>query len=178
MNPIFEFLSTGNTNSGLNEFYHPQSGLTFDETMCMPHDQFEARHDVIQWIFPTMTQSKAQPTSPYIRHSDMIDTNGINLGDIKESVRRAKNYYASFLSDNTDLWLVPYNHNHLRITRAIESISLFCSRREADVFLRYVTHLCSQNAFPISFTSYEYWQNAPEYGTSMQRRYGFFTVGG
>lgn len=145
------------------ENVHP-SGKTVSEWRAADDIAWENTHDVIQWMFPTMRPSKAQPHSPYLTvaevHAIRKDAKAV------ESLRDNKERYFNFLYSRGLIWRVSRNHNHLRITRVIESLSLLIGSREAATFLEHVNAMCLN--YPINDETRKYWQNAVDYGKEVK----------
>ena len=59
-------------------------------------------------------------------------------------------------------WLSPWNHNHLRITRILKSLSLLGLEREAQAFLDWLTDLFNAqgNHQTISMETFRYWKSS------------------
>ena len=129
MNPAIAFLN-GTTNP---------DGLTVGAVLAMTNDELEAKHDWVQWAFPTWQRSRYNPTAPIVLPSE---THG-DLLVAKANLVYLAERYLDFLSA-TRHWRHPNDHNHLRISRLIQSLRLFQLRSRAeDVY-----------AFAIRATSY------------------------
>jgi hypothetical protein len=63
----------------------------------------------------------------------------LDIDEIKESIlaqgnlAKSASWFLRFLERNNH-WITKYNHNHLRITRAIKSLRLLASDKAADEF--------------------------------------------
>jgi Opioid growth factor receptor (OGFr) conserved region len=102
-------------------------------------------HDYIQWVFPTRQPSGVNPLAPRVTE-DTVRTFARNL-DLRERLRRAFDRMLVFYGlgrraarieiDDTRfpararVWLHPGNHNHLRLTRIMDSLATLGLREEA-----------------------------------------------
>jgi hypothetical protein len=112
--------------------------------------QLERTHDYIQWLFPLTKRSAFNPSAP------ILDAKAISeflsrpklRANFRASLVRMLAFYglelvgdrplrivpsASF-SEQAENWLTPLNHNHLRITRILESLMLLGLEEEAAAF--------------------------------------------
>ena len=115
-------------------------------------DELELHHDYIQWLFPLPEPSGANASAPILTHDDistfnsepalgkallnsfdlMLDFYGLErAGHVGEwKVRRAGNF-----DERTRQWLMSGNHNFLRISRMLRSMSLLGLHEHARAFL-------------------------------------------
>lgn len=137
----------------------------------LPHSEFERYHTLIQWMFPTMTASACQPHSPVLTWEDAqrisVDAAAQN------NLLRGQQYMRRFYSGDVGgpLLLSHYDHNHLRITRVIESLSLLHSMELAQEFTAFVCHKNAAAGYPVNMKSVEYWNKARYYREHMKARY-------
>lgn len=130
----------------------------------MPHSEFERYHTLIQWMFPTMEASACQPHSPVLSWED------VKRIQVDEAARfnllRGQQYMRRFYSGEVGkpLLLSHRDHNHLRITRVIESLSLLHSPELAQEFTGFVCHHNATAGYPVNMESVEYWNKARYYG--------------
>ena len=92
----------------------------------------EQTHDFIQWMFPLTEKSMSVPGVPTLSAEDVeaIRASGVARANLEKSAQ----WYFGFLKRN-DHWIRSYDHNHLRITRAIKSLRLLVSKEKAEAFL-------------------------------------------
>lgn len=111
---------------------HPKGYLFGDILTRWTDEQLEDTHDYIQWCFPLMVESQAVPGSPVMTPSELYTiSNSISIMQrISQMRRRMLMFYA-----NTDNWLKPMDHNHLRISRILGSTYLLAGPRAARFFL-------------------------------------------
>ena len=97
----------------------------------MSDGELEAYHDWVQWLFPLPTPSAAVPGSPVLTTSDIaaIRADPRAVATLERASERLMRFYKS-----TDHWLVRYDHNHLRISRIIQSLRLLVGPEAARRF--------------------------------------------
>lgn len=143
---------------------------------CLAHyldfspEDWEAKHDVIQWAFPNHVQSKFHPSSPVVevgrvmKHPDIhqaqanmatlffsyLSSLSIDLGEDEEF----------FLTKPNPYWLESGNHNHLRITRVIIALRLFKMDIIAEKFGKFVLQLPAKYPYAINNTTVGFWHKA------------------
>jgi hypothetical protein len=123
---------------------------TLDQILAQPDRWLEHEHDYIQWVFPTAARSSVNPSAPLIT----ADTAAAFAADpaLRERLRaafvRMLSFYGLRLRDgNVEIdperfavrsaaWLRPYNHNHLRLTRIMQSLAALGLRGEAQSLQR------------------------------------------
>lgn len=77
----------------------------------------------------------------------------------KTSIVESADWYSAFLSRHSH-WKAKYDHNHLRITRAIKSLRLLVSEDEANRFRDGVFALLGDDADLIGEKARSYWLTA------------------
>ena len=117
-------------------------------------DEAETIHDYIQWMFPLDEPSQAVNGAPVLNDLDIdeIRENQLAVDNLEKSAR----WFLGFLERN-DHWLTNYDHNHLRITRAIKSLRLLTSDTVADAFRDKVTELAGDNLSLVNQKALDFW---------------------
>ena len=120
-------------------------------------DNAENNHDYIQWIFPLDEPSQAVNGAPLLSDFDIdeIRQNQMAINNLEESVR----WFLGFLERN-DHWVTKYDHNHLRITRAIKSLRLLTSDLVAERFRDKVIELAGDNLSLVDQKARDFWASA------------------
>ena len=117
----------------------------------------EQTHDFIQWMFPLTEKSMSVPGIPTLSAKDVeaIRTSEVARANLEKSAQ----WYLGFLQRN-DHWIKSYDHNHLRITRAIKSIRLLVHDTLADEIKYKIKLLLDGKISSVSEKSREFWANA------------------
>lgn len=110
-------------------------GRTIDEILNAPDSWIERNHSFIQWIFPTVTVSRFNHNAPILTPEDrvLIQKSPGAEANLKRALERMKRFYAT----NTH-WFGHRNHNHLRISRILECVTLVLGRTTAEEFLDHI----------------------------------------
>ena len=125
-------------------------GRTLDAILGWPDDRLEGVHDYIQWVFPTAVPSGVNPLAPLV--SDRTAAAFASSSELRGRLRRALDRMLSFYGLRRDPgpdgtvsieiddarfagrsrnWLHPGNHNHLRLTRIMQSLAALGLEAEA-----------------------------------------------
>jgi hypothetical protein len=147
---IFDFLSGTGRDA---------SGRCLDEILAFSDEELESRHDYIQWLFPLDAPSRAVPGSPVLDGTDAaaIRASHACQANLRRAVERMRHFYEA-----NDHWLVPFDHNHLRITRIIRSLVLLVGRPEAKEFYDHIMSRVEAAGRPVANSSVAFWRNALE----------------
>ena len=93
--------------------------------------EIEHNHDFIQWLFPLTEPSMSVFGAPVL---DKEDIDIILSNEVAQTnITKSADWYLSFLQRNGH-WIKSYDHNHLRITRALKSLDLLISKQAAIDF--------------------------------------------
>lgn len=132
-------------------------GRTLFDVLAMEDAALERTHDFIQWLFPLPEPSRAVPDAPILTDSEAaaIRQSGMALCALAAATDRMDVFYRA-----THDWLMPNDHNHLRITRIIRSLRLLVGEREADAFRAAILARVEATRAPISLRSRGYWATA------------------
>lgn len=168
------------------EFYSGKStddqGRYITDLHAWPDESLEEVHDFVQWMFPLIERSAFNPAAP------TLDTNVI--GKFKCDKRMQNNLRLSFVRmltfygfkvryqanepvithhpnfrKRTREWMTPGNHNYLRITRILKSLSLLGLEPEARKFFESLSEIYfHQNTGNpvISEMTFNFWKTAVE----------------
>ena len=123
----------------------------------MSDKQIENTHNFIQWVFPLNERSNAVPKSPILTNEEIISIKKSETA--QKNIKKSAEWFLEFLSRNS-YWICQNNHNHLRITRAIKSLRLIHSNKEAEKFKNSIMNLIQGNENKINPTSLKYWKNS------------------
>lgn len=133
------------------------AGRSLAKVLAMDNVQLERRHDYIQWLFPLPEVSSAAPGVPVLSPDDVmqIRSSDIAVANLRAAAARMRDFYA-----RTRHWLVPADHNHLRITRIIKSLRLLAGDAEADAFKTVILDMVGFSGASISARSMGFWAMA------------------
>ena len=130
---------------------------TVSVIMAFDDQTIESTHDFIQWIFPLDEPSRSHPGAPVL---DLFEIEEIKSSDVAlENPMQSADWYFGFLQRH-DHWIRQYDHNHLRISRAIKSLRLLVSDEVADRYKAAILDFLGGNISAISERSRGYWLNA------------------
>jgi hypothetical protein len=132
---------------------------TLDNLLALDDSALEHRHDYIQWLFPLPEASRFNALAPVLSAGDIAQLRSSDAA--KANLRRAAARMLAFYEAN-DHWLVPYDHNHLRITRIIRCLALILGREEAGRVHRQVESRVIAAGEPVNAQSRRYWREAIE----------------
>lgn len=143
--PILAFLGGAGPDS---------HGRRLSDIWAFSDTEIERTHNFIQWLFPLAEPSLSVPGSPTLTSCDIAV---LRLSDAaKTSIVKSGDWYTAFLGKNPH-WRVRYDHNHLRITRAIKSLRLLVSDNEANGFRNNVFALLGDDADLVDEKARSYW---------------------
>ena len=132
-------------------------GRTLSIIMAFDDQAIESTHDFIQWIFPLDEPSRSHPGAPVL---DLFEIEEIKSSDVAlENLMQSADWYFGFLQRH-DHWIRQYDHNHLRISRAIKSLRLLVSDEVADRYRAAILDFLGGSISAISVRSREHWLNA------------------
>lgn len=146
--PVLAFLEGRGTDA---------AGRTVFEVLAFGDAALERSHDFIQWLFPLAEPSRAVPDAPVLTTEE---ADAIRLSVMAQcALAAATDRMASFYRSTHD-WLMPNDHNHLRITRIIRSLRLVRDDGSADAFRDIILARVEATRAPISARSRGYWTTA------------------
>lgn len=133
------------------------AGRRLDDVLAMDDDALEREHDYIQWLFPLLVPSAAVPDAPVLEAAEIPTLRHNEI--VRENILRAADRMADFYAAN-DHWLVPADHNHLRITRIIRALRLLVGHEEARDFHDAMMNRVAHAGWPIPPKSLSFWKDA------------------
>jgi Opioid growth factor receptor (OGFr) conserved region len=167
-NPIVAFYRDGGTD---------HRGRSLGQLQSQSLRELEEVHDYIQWFFPLDKPSSASRHAPILTSADIqVFVQGADLRErLLQSLRTMLNFYGLTLggtSESTTVlrsptfpsraaeWLRPSNHNFLRLTRILRSLSLLGCRDHARALLGCLEGIYAENARIIGKKTMHYWRSA------------------
>jgi hypothetical protein len=147
-----------------------------------PDEQLENVHDFIQWMFPLQQRSAVNPQAPVLDVATIaaIRSDRSSQENLRISFHRMLAFYGLQVMPESDLrigfaqdfrhravnWLSAGNHNHLRITRIIKSLSLLGMESEARALLECLKGIYQQESKKqspsISERTFRFWSLAAQ----------------
>ena len=172
LDPIVAFYSAGGRDD---------AGRSLDEILAWDDERLELVHDYIQWVFPTTERSGVNPGAPLVT-SDTIRAFA-ERPDLQARLRRALARMLAFYGlrrsgDRIEVdadrfpgrartWLQPGNHNHLRLTRILDSLAALGLRQDARALQRCLLEDVAPSAGDrITRRTLEFWRRAGDIGNA------------
>ena len=132
-------------------------GRTLFDVLAFDDVALERNHDFIQWLFPLREPSRAVPDAPVLTDAEVEAIRGSSMARI--ALAAATDRMDAFYRATHD-WLMPNDHNHLRVTRIIRSLRLLVGDAEADAFKAAILSRVEATRAPVSARSRGYWATA------------------
>ena len=143
-------------------------GRRIDEIWRFSHEELESVHDYIQWLFPLTERSAFNPGAPLLDEDTIarFREEGALRANLERSLRVMLDFYGLAIARNEILrvptfaararvWLTPHNHNFLRLTRILKSLSLLGLHDRATQLLA-----CLEGLPIIDEEALRYWREA------------------
>ena len=125
-------------------------------TILEENDHYwERNHDFIQWLFPLTEPSKSNRRSPVLSQEEVELIRSSDTA--QENLQRAVIRFKEFLACSTK-WRHGYDHNHLRISRAIKSLRLLVDEDTANSFKHWVARELGDDIDRIHPESKKHWR--------------------
>ncbi len=131
------------------------AGRSIQDYHDMSNDDLEAIHDYIQWAFPTRQPSQCQdPNAPLLSDEAVVllQSNWTALDNFYSMLDRMITFY-----EQTPKWLTGFDHNHMRITRIIESSGEILGLESPEYFLNIILKLNKNADSPVNAKSINFW---------------------
>jgi hypothetical protein len=152
-------------------------GRLLADVWALGIDELERSHDYIQWVFPLYEVSRAQPNSPVlspraaevIRGSDDMRERLVRSAEVMAffygfAVVRQGDAWTVVLADNFEShsrhWLMPGNHNYLRHTRIMKSLTILGLAPLARAWFECLDGVFKSNQRAIGAEAHRYWASA------------------
>lgn len=154
-------------------------GRTLSEVWQLGLQDLEWSHDYIQWLFPLLEPSRAQPYSPVltVAAADALRRVPGFRDRLLHSAEVMARFYGFSLSwdglrwcvvpspafaGRKRVWLTPGNHNHLRHTRIMKSLVLLGLRPLAAAWLECLEGIYQADPSQVGRGTLGYWRAALE----------------
>jgi len=154
------------------------SGRTLDEILAWDDVMLEDAHDYIQWVFPTTRRSDFNPTAPVLAPGAIAEfkRDGLFRERLVQALRRMLRFYGFELAESGGHpvvthganwpvrrieWLSPGDHNLLRITRILDSLSTLGLNEHARALLSALLELeKGADGRAIGARTFQFWRDA------------------
>jgi len=152
-------------------------GRTLSDVHRFPVDMLEHEHDFIQWLFPLRTLSPVNPEAPTLSEHDIATfrSNDSLKTRLRQSFELMLAFYGLAVKQHEGLitvqpadtfalraenWLTPGNHNFLRITRILKSLTLLGQEDLARAFLECLRVIFADYRGIIGDRTWRFWAAA------------------
>jgi hypothetical protein len=132
-------------------------GRFLREIQEWPDERLESVHDFIQWMFPLTEPSGVNPRAPVLDRETIQEFR--SRPKLQENLRTSFRRMQRFYTDGRH-WLMPGNHNHLRITRIIKCLRLLGLEAEAQAFYEYLAGIYERERHNITAETFRFWSDA------------------
>jgi opioid growth factor receptor-like protein len=167
--------------SRILEFYAETAsdhrGRSLQQLQVQSLPALESTHDYIQWLFPLPERSGASVHAPILTPADIaaFRTSDALRARLVQSLAVMLRFYGlestgtaagieircspSFL-ERSEVWLTPFNHNFLRLTRILRSLSLLGCGVHAKSLFACLEEIYRQHRDIVGEETFEYWSRA------------------
>jgi hypothetical protein len=164
--------------SRLVDFYRGHATDTerrrLEDIWSWDDEELEFVHDYIQWLFPLPDASAFNPDAPILTDDDIVAfaADPELRANLATSFERILRFFGltqdtsgavveadNFASRIADIWESP-NHNWLRMTRILRSLTLLGLAPSALAFFVKLREFRQAARFPIAADTFLYWKNA------------------
>lgn len=132
-------------------------GRRIEDVLAFDDRMLESVHDYIQWLFPLPEASAFNPFAPVLSMSDVaaLKASSSAQSNLVAAAQRMERFY-----QRNSKWLTAHDHNHLRITRIIRSLSLLAGSEEAHHFYDAIERMVAAAGGPVAMEARRYWSEA------------------
>jgi hypothetical protein len=146
-------------------------GRFLKEILAWPDAKFEATHAPLQWLFSIPEPTKFNSEAPLLTKNDIaaFKSDPLLQANLMKSFKRILTFLGLSLSDKgevvegqnftarvPDAWASP-NHNWLRITRILRSLTLLGMEGQAQALYERLDAIYRSRKFPIPANTFSYW---------------------
>lgn len=162
--PIVEFYSGKSTDT---------SGRTLRQIQGWGYDNLENVHNYIQWLFPLSEPSRFNPLAPVLDAEQIAEfhVDAELRARLLASLDTMLGFYgfertnvsivrSSAWAERSRNWLTLGNHNHLRLTRILKSLSILGLKDHAHALFEALDNIYSERSSVISNATMGYWKRA------------------
>lgn len=157
----------------LIEFYLKESpnsdGRFLEEIWEWPDEDWELQHDFVQHLFPLDHPSAFNADAPLLDDNTIREWHKDKLlqHNLRTSYKRFLRYCGidrvdgklQLVDRKQNVWAA-FNHNWLRITRVLRSLTLLGLENEANEFFALLSELRDTGTVAVNDTSFDFWKRA------------------
>ena len=132
-------------------------GRTLSMVLAFSDERAEQTHDYVQWLFPLDEPSESVQGAPVLSDLDIDEIKKSQAA--QANLIKASEWFFQFLNRNQG-WIAKYDHNQLRITRAIRSLRLLVGDIEADNFRQSIFDYLGEDVDLIGEKAKSLWKSA------------------
>ena len=162
----------------LVDFYRGESrdaeGRFFEEILAWNDDEMEEVHSFVHWLFPLPEPGGFfNQNAPLLNEKDIAEfkADPVLRGNLRKSFNRILSFLGLAMADGKvvegptfslrvpEVWAIP-NHNWLRISRILRSLTLLGLKTEAMGMFERLDAIYSSRRFPITTETFDYWERA------------------
>ena len=152
-------------------------GRTLSDIHAFDVYELEFNHDYIQWLFPLPEPSGANPEAPVLSARDIAAFN--DEDSLQQALLQSFRVMLAFygldmrldgssigierradFDERRHQWLTRGNHNFLRISRVLRSLSLLGLGPHAVAFLECLEGIYAEDPTTVGSTTIGYWRRA------------------
>ena len=148
-------------------------GRRLEEIWRFSHDELEDIHDYIQWLFPLAERSAFNPGAPVLDDAtiERFRADETLRRNVERSLDVMLDFYGFARDENRIVqspafaeraanWLTPGNHNFLRLTRILKSLTLLGLEERAAQLLERLESVYASNQQVIGQRTISFWRRA------------------
>lgn len=148
-------------------------GRRLEEIWRFSHDELEDIHDYIQWLFPLTERSAFNPGAPVLDEPTIkrFRTDETLHRNVERSLDVMLDFYgfarhgdrivqSPAFTERAANWLTPGNHNFLRLTRILKSLTLLGLAPRARELLDRLEQLYATHGRVIGERTMSFWREA------------------
>ena len=151
------------------------AGRRLEDVWRFSHEELEENHDYIQWLFPLKERSAFNPRAPILDAAtvDRFRSDAVLKGNLERSLGVMLDFYglqivgdrivrSAAFGERSGNWLTPFNHNFLRLTRILKSLSLLGLGVRARQLFACLEEIYSGYSSVIGERTMSFWRKAIE----------------
>lgn len=152
-------------------------GRKLPELQTQSLTELEQNHDYIQWLFPLPEPSSANPYGPVLTPAEIAEfqSDPVCRQQLLASLAVMLGFYglewneasaspaiirSSRFSERQVVWLRPFNHNFLRLTRILRSLMLLGCGQQARALFSCLEEIYAAYSKIIGPESFGFWKRA------------------